>query len=43
MPDDTKELVETGARYVSIGSDLTFLLNGTTDRVKQFRSTRADR
>ncbi len=37
-PDFTKELVAMGARYISIGSDLTFLLNGATDKVKQYRS-----
>ena len=37
-PEFTQELVEMGGRYISIGSDLTFLLNGVTDKVKQLRS-----
>ncbi len=36
-PEFTKELVAMGARYVSIGSDLTFLLNGASDKVRQYR------
>lgn len=36
-PDFTKQLVAMGARYISIGADLTFLLNGATDKVRQYR------
>ena len=38
QPEFTKELVEMGGRYISIGSDLTILLGGVTDKVKQLRT-----
>jgi 2-keto-3-deoxy-L-rhamnonate aldolase RhmA len=36
-PDLTREFVELGARYISAGSDLSFLLSGAEGKVKQLR------
>jgi len=36
--DLMQEIVEMGARYVSLGNDLTFLLNGATAAIKALRT-----